>query len=105
MFRVIDISNLQQISPKLYELGKTVLFDDIWKRKTLDTKARCMITISTLITLGRYSQLNWHIHNALKQGMTKEEILEIVTHLAFYIGLPNAISALEHMPEEIWTCR
>ncbi|MDN5638871.1 carboxymuconolactone decarboxylase family protein [Acinetobacter sp. ULE_I001] len=104
MFRPIDISNLAQISPKLYELSKDVLFEDIWKREALDTKTRCVLTISALMTLGRYSQLNWHIQNALKLGISKEEILEMVTHLAFYIGLPNAISALEHMPEEIWTC-
>ncbi|KAA8731679.1 carboxymuconolactone decarboxylase family protein [Acinetobacter qingfengensis] len=104
MFRKIDISNLSQISPKIYDLSKNILFADIWQREQLDIKTRCLITITTLIILGRYSQLQWHIENALKQGVNKEQILELSTHLVFYVGLPTVISALEHMPEEIWSC-
>jgi len=104
MFRKIDINNLETVAPKLYELGKDYLFADIWQRPILDTQTRCFITISALILQGRYSQLEWHIQNALSQGISKEQIIEVTTHLAFYAGLPTAISALEHMPEEIWPC-
>lgn len=104
MFRKIDMNNLLEVSPKLYELSKNYLFDDIWQRETLDTQTRCLITISTLVTQGRYSQLDWHVRNALNKGVAKEKILEVITHLALYVGLPTAISALEHMPEEISSC-
>lgn len=105
MYRKIDLHNLSKISPKLYELSKNYLFSDIWQRPILDTQTRCFITISALVVQGRYSQLNWHIKNALDQGITKEQIIELITHLAFYAGLPSAISALEHMSEEIWSCQ
>lgn len=105
MFRKIDINNLSEISPKLYELSQNYLFNDIWQRQVLDTQTRCFITISVLVMQGRYSQLDWHVKNALSKGITKEKILEAITHLAFYVGLPTAISALEHMPKEIWSCR
>ncbi|MGV2456254.1 carboxymuconolactone decarboxylase family protein [Acinetobacter seifertii] len=104
MFRKIDIHNLEMISPKLYEFSKDYLFADIWQRQMLDTQTRCFITITALVLQGRYSQLEWHIKNALTKGITKEQIIEAITHIAFYAGLPTAISALEHMPEEIWSC-
>jgi len=105
MFRKIDINNLSKVSPKLYEISKNYLFDDIWQREVLDTQTRCFITISVLIVQGRYSQLDWHVKNALNQGIPKEKIIETITHLALYVGLPTAISALENMPEEIWSCQ
>lgn len=105
MFRKIDINNLSEVSPKLYELSKNYLFDDIWQREILDKQTRCFITISILIAQGRYSQLDWHVKNALSQGIPKEKILEAITHLTLYVGLPTAISALENMPEEIWSCQ
>lgn len=105
MFRKIDINNLESISPKLYGFSKDYLFGDIWQRPVLDIQTRCFITITALVLQGRYSQLEWHIKNALNQGISKEQIIEVINHLAFYAGLPTAISALEHMPEEIWSCQ
>lgn len=104
MFRKVDISNLSDVSPKLFEFSKNYLFADIWQREIIDIQTRCFITMSALIIQGRYSQLEWHTKNALEQGIRKEQIIEMITHLAFYVGLPSAISALEHMPEEVWSC-
>lgn len=101
MYKQIDIDNLQHISPKIYELSKSVLFDGIWQREGLDIKTRCFSTMSVLIAQGRYSQLEWHIKNALKEGIQKEQIQELLIHLVFYVGLPNVISALENISEEI----
>nr|WP_174507135.1 carboxymuconolactone decarboxylase family protein [Acinetobacter sp. Marseille-Q1620] len=105
MYRQIDISNLEQISPKIFDLSKSILFDDIWNRENLDVKTRCFSTISVLIAQGRYSQLEWHIKNALKHDIEKTQLHELLIHLVFYVGLPNVISALENISEEIEICR
>lgn len=101
MVRQINLSNLEQISPKIFDISQRVLFDDIWKREGLDIHTRCFATMSVLIAQGRYSQLQWHIRNALKQGISKDQIHELLIHLVFYVGLPNVISALEHISEEL----
>ncbi len=82
------------IAPKLAELTDTVLFDDIWQRPGLAVRERSLITVATLIALNRSEQLPFHLQRALDNGITHAELVEVVTHLAFYAGWPTAASAV-----------
>ena len=82
------------IAPKFVQLTEDVLFGDIWERPGLTKRDRSLITISALVALNRTGQLPSHIERALENGVTKDEIVEIITHLAFYSGWPTAASAL-----------
>lgn len=82
------------IDPKLAELTDKVLFGDVWERKQLSKRDRSLVTVAALIALNRPDQLRSHMALALKNGVTKEELVETITQLAFYTGWPNAISAV-----------
>src|ERR1700753_1882854 len=79
--------------PKLIDLSEKVLFGDVWERPELSKRDRSLITCATLIALGREKQLVGHLQRALDNGVTKDEIGEIITHLAFYAGWPAAMTA------------
>lgn len=82
------------IDPKLAELTDKVLFGDVWERKQLSKRDRSLITVAALIALNRPDQLRSHMALALQNGVTKEELVETITQLAFYTGWPNAVSAV-----------
>ena len=82
------------IAPKLAELTDNVLFGDVWARPGLSQRDRSLVTISALIAMNRPDQLRSHLARALQNGVKEEEIVEAITHLAFYAGWPNAISAV-----------
>ena len=81
-------------SPKLVELTDQVLFDDVWERKQLSKRDRSLITVAALIALNRPEQLRFHLKKAVENGVKKEELTEAITHLAFYSGWPNAMTAV-----------
>jgi 4-carboxymuconolactone decarboxylase len=81
-------------APKLAELTDNVLYGDIWERPGLSKRDRSLVTISALIALNRPDQLRSHIKVGLQNGLTKDEIVETITHLAFYSGWPSAASAV-----------
>jgi 4-carboxymuconolactone decarboxylase len=81
-------------APKLVELTDRVLFGDVWERKELSKRDRSLITVAALIGLNRPDQLRFHLNRAVENGLTKEELIEVITHLAFYSGWPNAMSAM-----------
>jgi 4-carboxymuconolactone decarboxylase len=81
-------------APKLVELTDCVLFDDIWERKELSKRDRSLTTVSALIALNRPDQLRFHLNYAVQNGLKKEELIEAITHLAFYAGWPSAMSAI-----------
>jgi 4-carboxymuconolactone decarboxylase len=81
-------------APKLVELTDRVLFDDVWERKELSRRDRSLITVAALIALNRPDQLRFHLNFAVENGLKKEELIEAITHLAFYAGWPNAMSAI-----------
>ena len=82
------------VAPKLAELSDDVLFADVWERPGLSKRDRSLITVATLVALNRTEQLPFHLGRALENGVTKEEIVESITHLAFYSGWPTAMSAI-----------
>ena len=81
-------------SPKLVELTDQVLFDDIWERPELSKRDRSLITVAALIALNRPDQLRFHLGRAVENGVKQQELIEAITHLAFYSGWPNAMTAI-----------
>ena len=81
-------------APKLVELTDRVLFGDVWERQQLSKRDRSLVTVTALIALNRPDQLRFHLNKALENGLKKEELIEVITHLAFYSGWPNAMSAI-----------
>jgi 4-carboxymuconolactone decarboxylase len=82
------------LSPKLVDLTEDVLFGDVWERPQLSKRDRSLVTCAALIATGKTEQMDFHFPNALKNGVTREELVELITHLAFYVGWPNAMSAI-----------
>ena len=81
-------------APKLAELTDNVLFGDVWERPGLSKRDRSFITVSALIAMNRPDQLRSHLARARDNGVTQEEVVEVITHLAFYAGWPNAVTAV-----------
>lgn len=86
-------------APKLAELSDQVLFGDVWERPPLSKRDRSLITCAALVAMGKTEQLSFHVPFALENGVTRDELVELVTHLAFYAGWPNAMSAMSRMRE------
>jgi 4-carboxymuconolactone decarboxylase len=82
------------IAPKLAEITDQVLYADIWERPGLPKRDRSLITVAALVALNRTQQLPFHLQLALDNGVTQTELVELMTHLAFYSGWPTAMSAL-----------
>lgn len=82
------------VAPKLAELTDNVLFGDVWERPGLAKRDRSLVTVSALIAMNRPDQLRSHLALARQNGVTETEIVEAITHLAFYAGWPNAVSAV-----------
>ena len=85
---------MRDFDPKLAELTNNVLYGDIWERPGLSKRDRSLITVAAMIALNRTEQLRAHLQRARDNGVTNEEIVEMITHLAFYAGWPNAVNAL-----------
>ena len=84
---------VRQIVPKLIELTDSVLFGDVWERPGLSKRDRSLITVAALTALYRSDQLKGHVERALNNGVTRDEISEVITHMAFYAGWPSAMTA------------
>lgn len=82
------------IAPKLAELTDEVLYGDIWERPGLSKRDRSLATVSALVAMNRPDQLRSHLAMAKRNGVTEAELIETITHLAFYSGWPNAVSAI-----------
>ena len=81
-------------APKLAQITDDVLYGDIWERPELSKRDRSLATVAALIALNRPDQLRSHLRIARQNGLTQEELIETITHLAFYAGWPNAVSAI-----------
>ena len=82
------------IAPALAEYTERVLFGDVWERPGLSPRDRSLITVSTLVALYRTNELPVHLKKALDNGVTREELVDLITHLAFYSGWPTANTAI-----------
>ena len=81
-------------APKLAELTDDVLYADVWERTQLSKRDRSLVTVAALIAMNRPDQLRSHLTRARDNGVTLEELVETITHLAFYAGWPNAVTAI-----------
>ena len=86
-------NEVRNVAPKLIDLSEKVLYGDVWERSGLSKRDRSLITVAALIAMYRGDQLPGHIERALANGVTREEIGEVITHLAFYAGWPAAMTA------------
>ena len=91
--------SLGDVAPKLVDLTEAVLFGDVWERPQLSKRDRSLITCAALIATGKTEQMDFHFPNAIRNGVTREELVEMITHLAFYVGWPSAMSAIARAKE------
>ena len=82
------------IAPALGEYTDKVLFGEVWERPGLSKRDRSLITVATLVALYRTNELPFHLKRALENGVKKDELIELITHLAFYAGWPPASTAV-----------
>ena len=82
------------IAPALDQLTQQVLFGQVWERPGLSKRDRSLITVATLVAQYRTNELPYHLRFALQNGVTEDELTELVTHLAFYAGWPTANTAV-----------
>ena len=82
------------IAPALGEYTDHVLFGDLWKRPGLSPRDRSLVTVAGLVALYRANELPFHMKKALGNGVTRDELIELITHLAFYSGWPTANTAV-----------
>ncbi|MGX1166357.1 4-carboxymuconolactone decarboxylase [Bradyrhizobium sp. USDA 372] len=82
-----------QVTPSLVQYTTDVLFRDLWLRPALAPRDRSLVTVSALIATGQVAQITYHLNRAMDNGLTREEAGEVLGHLAFYAGWPNAFSA------------
>jgi 4-carboxymuconolactone decarboxylase len=82
------------VFPGVVQYTTDVLFRDLWLRPGLAPRERSLVTISALIASGQFAQLTGHLNIGMNNGLTQAEIVEAITHLAFYVGWPNVFSAM-----------
>lgn len=83
-----------EVAPGLGHFTDDVLFGEVWLREDLAPRGRSLITVAALVSTGKAAQIGGHVRRALDNGVMPGEIGELITHLAFYSGWPNAISAV-----------
>ncbi len=96
------------VAPHLAELTDKVLFGDVWTNPTLSPRERSLVTLASLISLYRVNEIPFHLKKALENGLTREEIVGVITHLAFYAGWPSAMTAIkiaQKVFEEDWSMK
>lgn len=84
---------LADANPKLKQLTDDLLFGEIWERPQLSKRDRSLITCAVLVAQGKTELMTTHFPRALANGVTKEELVEMITHMAFYSGWPTAVTA------------
>ncbi|WP_458120672.1 carboxymuconolactone decarboxylase family protein [Paenibacillus sp. Z6-24] len=87
------------IAPAFVRYSEEVLFGEVWRREQLSLRDRSIITIAALTTGGMVDQIPYHVRLAIQHGWSPEELVEAMTHLAFYAGWPRAAAALTVIQE------
>jgi 4-carboxymuconolactone decarboxylase len=90
---------LLELAPELVRLTDDVLFGEVWARPGLSRRDRSLVTVSALVALYRGNELGFHLRTALDNGLTRDELAEAITHLAFYAGWPSAMSAITQLKQ------
>ena len=85
--------HVRSFAPKLIDLTEKVVYGDVWERPGLSKRDRSLITCAALVAMNRTEQLRGHVARAIDNGVTRDEIVEVITHMAFYSGWPTAMSA------------
>jgi 4-carboxymuconolactone decarboxylase len=91
--------SLGEFAPKLVDLAEEVIYGDVWERPELSKRDRSLITCAALVATSKTEQLGIHFPKAIENGVTREELVEMITHLAFYVGWPSAVSAAARAKE------
>jgi 4-carboxymuconolactone decarboxylase len=86
--------DVRPVAPGLDQFTTDTLFRDLWLRPDLAPRDRSLVTVSALITAGQVAQVPYHLNRAMDNGLTQAQASELVAHLAFYAGWPNAFSAV-----------
>jgi 4-carboxymuconolactone decarboxylase len=81
-------------APKFVQLTNDVVFDDLWRRSDLSLRDRSLVTIVALAAMGDDDQLEFYLRRGLESGLTRDQIVEAVTHLGFYAGWGKATRAM-----------
>jgi|ERR1700691_5674272 4-carboxymuconolactone decarboxylase len=92
-------NNFGQVSPGLVQNTTDLLFRELWLRPALTPRDRSLVTVSALIASGQVAQITYRLNRAMDNGLTQPQVSEVVTHIAFYAGWPNAFSALPVVKE------
>lgn len=95
------IDDIRAIAPEFAKLTHDFLFGDIWKRPGLSQRDKSLITVTCLVALNRIEQVEIHLNKAFENGLTKEELVAAITHIAFYAGWPAAFSGFGHLKKII----
>ncbi len=91
------ISEMEAVAPEFARLTQDFLFGDIWNRPGLSQRDKSLITVTCLVSLNRIEQVEYHLNKAFENGLTKEELVAAITHIAFYAGWPTAASGFSHL--------
>ena len=95
------MDDLKAVAPEFAKLTQDLLFGDIWQRPELSPRDRSLITVTCLVALNRIEQIDFHLKKAFENGLTKEELVAAITHIAFYAGWPTAASGFNHLKKVI----
>jgi 4-carboxymuconolactone decarboxylase len=91
------IDDLVAVAPEFAKLTVEFLFGDVWERPGLSKRDKSLITVTCLVALNRIEQVDFHLKKAFENGLTKEELVAAITHIAFYAGWPTAASGFSHL--------
>jgi|TARA_R100000501_G_scaffold17919_1_gene34937 4-carboxymuconolactone decarboxylase len=98
---VRGIDEADDFTDPLQDLVTRLCFGDVWSRPGLDRRTRSMLTIAMLIGQSRPDQLRNHVKGALANGVTKEELREILVHASIYTGLPSVSDSWRHVRQAL----
>ena len=92
---------MRDVAPGLADYTENVLFGDVWERPGLSPRDRSLITVATLVALYRTNELPFHLNRALDNGVSREELAELITHLAFYLRVAHGGDGRSHRPARV----
>ncbi|UYX54303.1 carboxymuconolactone decarboxylase family protein [Bacillus thuringiensis] len=92
---------MREIAPVFSHYSEEILFEEVWRDANLTLRERSLCTVSVLISLGNTEQLPFHLRLAKQHGIAENEMISLITHMAFYVGWPKAVAALNIAMNEI----